>query len=376
MNEAGHTNRRRDGTASGCAGFTLLETLVALIVVMIVMGATFTAMVNASKLSESARLISGVNTNLRAAMDVIVRDLTQAGQGLPGLRRAGVPNEAGQAIKHPFSTPAAPLDFRAGFNLPALTTGPTRGPIPSGQDGDPASDIISFLAVDPTFEEVAVTQATAGTGGASVTVAASRALTVANAGAYNVTAGDLILVRNGGGDILMAVSAAPSGQQLTFNPGDSLNLNRFTADTGSATNIIGATPTLTNVRVSRVRMITYYLTPRDAADLRTPTLVRKLNDGTAATVAFGIQNLTFTYDLASANQRFTGVSMTDADVVVGNGACRVSPTVNRRCSEDWIRKVNVVLTARSPVPGPGGAFYSSSLFSQVGVRSLAFRDRF
>jgi len=358
------------------AGFTLLETLIALTIVLVVMGATLTAMVNATRLSESARLISGVNTNLRAAMDVMVRDLAQAGQGLPGLRRAGVPNQAGQSIKHPFSTPAAPLSFRSGFTLSAFTSGPGLGPIPSGQAGDPASDIVCFLGVDPTFEDVRVTQATAGTDGARVTIEASRPMTRANGGTYNVRAGDLILVRNGGGDILMMVSSAPNGQRLTFSAGDSLNLNRFAAGTGSATDIIRAAPPLANVRVSRVRMITYYLTPRVETDPRTPTLVRKVNDGAPATLAFGIQNLSLTYDLASASERFTGIRMTNADVVVGNGACRVSASENRRCSEDWIRKVNVVLTARSPVRGPGGGFYSSSLFTQIGVRGLSFRDRF
>jgi hypothetical protein len=220
-----------------------------------------------------------------------------------------------------------------------------------------------------------------------VTVVNTRPLAITNGGAYNVKAGDLMLVRNGGGDVLMSVTTI-AGQQITFSTDDDLGLNQFGASvTGSATNVIGAAPTLTGIRVSRVRMITYYLEQTDVNDPRQPRLMRRLNMGTPATVGFAVQNFTLTYDLAAENVRFTGVSMNEADVVDGDGAC-IEPVDEeeeeeeeeedgtRVCQENWIRKVNVVMSARATTPGPSGAYYSNSLFAQVGIRSLAFRDRY
>src|SRR5262249_22567575 len=75
--------------AHATAGFTLVETLVAVTVVSLIMGAAFMALTSATRLSENARRMTGVNANLRGAMDAIVRDLSQAGRDLPGLRRVG-----------------------------------------------------------------------------------------------------------------------------------------------------------------------------------------------------------------------------------------------------------------------------------------------
>jgi prepilin-type N-terminal cleavage/methylation domain-containing protein len=361
------------------AGFTLVETLVAVTIVSLIMGATFMALTNATRLSENARLMTGVNTNLRNAMDSIVRDLSQAGRSLPGLRRVGVPNGAGSnQINRPVPptsgaghTPGGMTLFRAAVGLPAVSVG--------YQAGDNNTDVLTIITADSTFENIGVTAATANGSGATITVVASRPLVVTNGGPNNIQVGDLIDVRNAGADVLLSVSAI-SGQTLTFQPGasDGMGLNQFALGlAGSGSTVIGAAPPVASVSLTRIKFISYYVFTDNPNDPRYPRLVRRVNWGTPGTVAFGVDTFTITYDLATTDLAFTGVSMNNNDIVTGNGACRDTVnSVNRVCSEDWVRKISVVLSVHSLDRTAQQAYYSNTIYSEIAIRSLAFQDRF
>lgn len=363
--------------ARGTAGFTLVETLVAVLVVSLVMGAAFMGITHAMRLGENARLASGMNNSLRSAMDVVVRDLIQAGQGLPDSKRVGIPNGTGTTlINRP--VPAVGSTDPAGFTtftdttigLPAVSVG--------YQLGYNNSDVITIIADDSRFKDVAVTAATGGTGSASATVVSSRAVTVTNGGPDNIAVGDLIDVRYNGGNVLMTVTSI-SGQTLNFAvdaTNDPLGLNQFgTTKAGSATQLLGTSPTAANVTLTRMKMITYYLFRDSTTDPRYPRLIRRINGGPPSTVAFGIENFTMTYDLATVDTAWVGVNMSNSDAVVGDGAC-IDGGTNRACSEDWIRKINVVLAGRSLDKTAQGNYINNTLFSEVATRSLAFQDRF
>jgi len=365
--------------AHATAGFTLVETLVAVTVVSLIMGATFMALTSATRLSENARRMTGVNGNLRGAMDAIVRDLSQAGRDLPGLRRLGVPNGAGSnQINRPVPptsgaghTPNGMTSFRAAVGLPAVSVG--------YQAGYNNTDVLTIITADSSFENIGVTAATANGSGATITVVATRQLVVANGGPNNIQVGDLIDVRNGGADVLLSVDSI-AGQTLTFRPGasDGLGVNQFAPGlAGSGTNVIGAAPPIASVSLTRVKFISYYVYLDDPNDPRYPRLIRRVNWGTPSTVAFGVDNFTITYDLVTTNLAFRGVSMSNSDAVTGDGACRDTVNgVNRACSEDWVRKINVVLSARSFDRTDQQNYYSNAIYAEVAVRSLAFQDRF
>jgi prepilin-type N-terminal cleavage/methylation domain-containing protein len=65
------------------AGFSLPEVMVAMTIMLFVLAGTFTAMNNAMRADRTAREVTNLNGNLRASMDLVVRDLLQVGQGLP-----------------------------------------------------------------------------------------------------------------------------------------------------------------------------------------------------------------------------------------------------------------------------------------------------
>src|SRR4029453_13871219 len=76
------------------AGFTLLEILITLGITLIIMAGTMKAMTDAVRSNELAQATTAMNQGLRTAMDVMVRDMLQIGQGLPPGRTIELPNGA------------------------------------------------------------------------------------------------------------------------------------------------------------------------------------------------------------------------------------------------------------------------------------------
>src|SRR5690606_16414802 len=164
--------------------------------------------------------------------------------------------------------------------------------------------------------------------------------------------GDLIMLTKGSLSALAQVTRV-NGQHVSFEPGDSLNLNQPNAEMGTVKWIRNAPPTTNppgqfiSTTATRIRMISYYI---DATtDPQRPRLVRRINNGhetafdnsLGTTVAFNVENLQITYDLANGVSNPANVRMVAADLN-GSGACSPDP-----CSPNQIRKLNVMLRARS-----------------------------
>ena len=100
-------------------GFSLIELLVAMTIMIAVVAAATTAIIQAQHVSEAVALEANVQENLRAGMHFLVRDLTQAGEGIPAAG-ISIPNTAGGVsnIVRP-GTPAAGIFENAG--LPPAT---------------------------------------------------------------------------------------------------------------------------------------------------------------------------------------------------------------------------------------------------------------
>src|SRR5580704_15687929 len=90
-------------------GFSLIELMVAMFVLIAVVAGATTAIIQAQHVSEAVALEANVQENLRAGMHFLVRDLTQAGEGIPAAG-ISIPNTAAgvSAIARP-GTPAASI---------------------------------------------------------------------------------------------------------------------------------------------------------------------------------------------------------------------------------------------------------------------------
>lgn len=418
-------------------GFTLVELLVTMAITTVILGATMAAMSDAIKATESASQISDMNNGLRTAMDLMVRDMLQVGQGLPGGRAILVPNGgAAVAMQLPgpegsnfqldgpsFCPPRATDPDTICEDITAVVPGPNRGPV-IVDDGDPgtndASDMITTLAVDSSFESVTLLAFAAN--GRSITVPLQGvAPTVAVPGPFNpprhpsghnisddpdvggdnIRAGDLIMLTKGAASTLVQVSSVV-GQVINFADNDSLNLNQNVPNPadGTAQELRASLPRDSTERppivdapclplparcdfvtslASKIRMITYYID--NVTDPRRPRLVRRMNNGvwddfdnsTGTAVAFDIEGLQITYDLADGLTNPSNVRMDDADFdVAGTGRCAPNP-----CYPNQIRKINIMLSARSRLPRRGTQqFFRNRLVTQVSLRSLAFVDRY
>src|ERR1700730_16948882 len=127
-------------------GFTLSELLISTTIMLIALGGAVTTFKRAMTVSTAATQTADANQNLRAGMNLLVRDLLQAARGIP---TGGIPIPSGAgatAILRP-GPPATALTFNntTATTLPALITGNNLGPVIDGQP----TDIITMLMTDP-----------------------------------------------------------------------------------------------------------------------------------------------------------------------------------------------------------------------------------
>ena len=93
-------------------GFTMVELMVSLAITTVILGATMAAMGDAVKATDSATQITTLNNGLRTGMDLMIRDLMQAGQGLPAGRVIGLPNGNGATMIMLPGPPGSNIQYR------------------------------------------------------------------------------------------------------------------------------------------------------------------------------------------------------------------------------------------------------------------------
>jgi type II secretory pathway pseudopilin PulG len=364
--------RRR---AADAAGYSLVEMLIAVLVLTTVMGAAMTALTDAVRANEAVVHATALNNTLRSGMDLIVRDLLQTGSGLPTGHVIQIPSGGtATAMRRPGPPGTAYASAAGDLTVAAVIPGPGRGPTINGV----ATDTITILTADNNFTDVKLSAVSPTT----VDVVASVNI---GAGVDRVSPGQLMMVRKQSMTTLVQVTSIDAAtRRLTFGSPDSLNLNQsavgisgnlraitLTAPTSPAAAAADATT------ITRVRMVSYYLD--NTTSPGHPRLVRRINNGDHQTfnntlgtaVALDVENLQFSYDLNNGannpgNVRFVGNDL------IADGTCGDSP-----CSPTQIRKVNVLLAARSSNSGvPRAKVYRNMLTSQVSLRGMAFVNEY
>jgi prepilin-type N-terminal cleavage/methylation domain-containing protein len=382
------------------SGFSLIEMLIAMGVLLVVLAGTAQVMSTAIEGENAATQVVDMNGHLRAAMDLIQRDLLQTGQGLPVGRRIGIPNgpDADPITRPgPGAVDACPGvdDFPDVPSLPAVTVGPGLGPPIDGE----CTDVITILAADNLFGDVSIVAIAADSQSAIIheNTDISDDPDVAS---DNLRPGDLLMIQKGVMSSLVQVTDV-NGQTIRFDPGagDPLGLNQFDINVanddmqGTLNRLRAMAPAnpavpavngggaqlQTETRATRIRMVTYFADTSAAV----PRLMRVIGGGQANAVAIGVQAFRLSYDIADQVNNPTSVRM-DASDLSGTGACPDDPSttaVVEACSENQIRKVNVVLSMRAAAVDESrllahGNNSQSTLYAQVSLRSLAFVDRY
>jgi hypothetical protein len=356
----------RPGHAS-TAGFSLVELIISMGLFTLIMGVTMSGLANVIKGNELVVSLSSVNNGLRAGMDLITRDLLQVGSGLPSSHAVGIPNGTGSVqVRIPGPPGTTFLTDVGDLVLPAVIPKSNVGPTIGGV----ATDTLSMLMADNAFLDIQLSAIS----NTTVTIAAGP--DIIN-GPDRVVTGQLMLISKGAVNTLVQLTTVNTATRvLTFADGDSLRLNQSGAANGTLTALNAVAPinSAASTRISRMRLISYYLD--NTTDPTHPRLVRRINNGDptnfnnalGTAVVIDAVDLQFTYDISNGTGNPGGVEMSLIDQGTG-GSC--SPAA---CAETQIRKVNVVLKSKSP--SKSLTYVTPVLRSQVSLRAMAFVDRY
>jgi prepilin-type N-terminal cleavage/methylation domain-containing protein len=380
-------------------GFSLVELMTAIAILTIVVGATVGILIQAQRATDGVALAANTQENLRAGMHFIVRDLMQAGEGVPP-QGVLIPlnTSANSNLNRPGTATTFPTDDTV-LNVvtPGWQLGQDAKTVDSKTnavlDGGLATDIVNLLYADNTLIDASgnylngatvasaaapVCGGTINASGTSVTLAAS-CFTMPG-GPTPIGPGNLILFTNVNGTALEYVTSV-SGQTINFLASDTggsdpSGLNGLSAATYPNGTVAAIKASTTPTTITRIWMVTYYVD--STTDPARPQLIRQVNYPNypaAAPVnppqalADGIENLSFSYDIIN--------SVAPAGTyAVGPGD---APTPAGGDTEAQIRAVNTTLEARSQYPfnaAPGRQYFHNSLSTQVSVRSLAFVNQF
>ena len=367
----------------GEAGFSLIELIVGMGILTIIMGVALGGLADAMKANESVLQVTGMNNTLRAGMDIMVRDLLQVGSGLPpghviaipfgsGSQKINIPGPPGTAFTNNPSQDnldaEEPTDDGGDTDIAAVVPGPGKGPTINGVK----TDTITVLTEDNNLTDIKTTAVTNTSVTLSTLDADGNPLNIAT-GPDRVTAGQLMMIEKGSYTTLVQVTAVNTSTRVLTFGSDSLNLNQTVASgTLRALNAAPPANSPANTKVTRIRMISYYL---DTTSGDRPRLVRRINNGDpvkfdntlGTAVALDVENLTFSYDLDNADNT-TNVRFEDADFTA-SGACAPEP-----CELNQIRKVNITLMGRSS--NQVRQVHRNTLTSQVSLRGMAFVDEY
>jgi type II secretory pathway pseudopilin PulG len=348
------------------AGFTLVELLVATAVTVTVIGGAVLLFAHSVNTSSISLKHSEVQTEARAALTQITRDLSQAGTGVP-LNGIAIPSASTGGADPNFACDtsqcytAADPAFGQGL-LYKVTPGNQIGPTISE-----ASDAIKITYVDPTLDWSAFQAATIAPNGASLTMPAGTNPAVTDP-AVGITTGDIILLQNVYGSAVGVVTGV-GGLTITFGT-DPLNINQPAAAAGNIASLAtpGSNPvTYPPTQVSRLVMASYFIQQFTGPSGPDARLMRQSGAHPPVPVAEHIEDLKFTYDVIDPVSG--ALTANTPSAVIG------TPPV---AQPNQIRKININVTSKEFRADISGAQTNQrvNLTTSVGPRNLSFRDRY
>jgi len=230
-------------------GFSLVELLTAMALSLLLFAMTFSLVQQLDNTADVVSSTADVNENLRAAVNMVSRDLSTAGQNIPV---GGIPLPYGgtgtAAIKRPYPSTSnfpTPLSGNALY-MPVLTAGNGLGPTQGSGSSQISTDVVTMIGVNQTSGFNPTTVST--TSPNQPTIASTKAtITVSTTAAGYVSPGQLIMLTNINSSCLLAVSSVNTTTGvITFTNGDTTNdllgVNQFPTVSGT-TGAITSGPT-------------------------------------------------------------------------------------------------------------------------------------
>jgi prepilin-type N-terminal cleavage/methylation domain-containing protein len=338
------------------SGFSLLEVLVAMFVMLIIAGAIFALMRDSMKTSTAALELSDAQQSVRTAQEYINRDLVNVGDGLNSISNILVPVNfvTNFLTLNPVTDPATP-----GFvNLALLTSDnnvlpntPVLGTLPAVnvRSTPLLTDRISILQMERPEIFTPITLAA----GAITPATGFAAVSTADIDRFAV--GEIYFITSASGGIFVTVtdrqgvgSATPF---LAFGAGDAFGLN-----SAGQLNVITSNATLP-VSICRMKIIHYYVNDNGL-------LMRRV---------FGVRNAGFNESVIAEHavslQFRYFLNLHDA---AGNVA---QPEAQLTTSDQQVetRQVEITLTMETPHTLQNGQRQQITTTTSTSVRNMQFR---
>jgi prepilin-type N-terminal cleavage/methylation domain-containing protein len=347
-------------------GFSLLEMTIAMALGAIVMAST----VQLFKLGvDSSRLVvqrTEMQQNMRAAIELMTKDISLAGSGLPDagiqLPLNGTVSRYGcdQTTCHVPGGTYPNNNYLTGI-LPGYNNGVEAKAVIPYAPGS-RNDSITVIYADYSFPLNQYwldfpSPASTGTQlNVNVPFPAPNPLPQQITAAGGIQVGDVIWLSNSVGNAVAEVTAV-SNNSLTFADNDALNLNQSGA---GVTNNIRVLNNGTHLTGYRLYIVTYYLTVPTNGEL--PRLMRQVNGRAPVPVADDIINMQFAYDLFNGTSNALDPNQPD-------------PLSFPNDALGLIQKVNISIMGQSLVNNKKNA-QSMRLATSVSARNMAFFDRY
>jgi type IV pilus assembly protein PilW len=355
-------------------GFSLIELLIAMALGLIVLGATTQLFKSGMDASTLVTQSSEMHQNARASLNLIAKDVSMAGSGLPSGGLA-LPYGAGSTLSK-FAVGGGqawlanntyPTNYMYGI-ISGVGNGIEVGnpPIAATAATGKVSDAITVVYADYAFplNQYTVTFPVAtNPNGDLVTFtppAAPPAGFPAIQSPTGIQVGDLILFKNNAGSVVGEVTGiTPVGAKtnLAFANADPLNMNQSGAANANIKYILGGGATV----ATRIWAVSYFIEVPAAATGQTPRLMRQVNGLKAMPVADNVIDLAITYDMCD------GTNGPNCSGIQNAQAAPFSP--------NQIHKVNIQVMGQT-LNSFGNKSRSTVLATSVSTRSLDFKDRY
>jgi prepilin-type N-terminal cleavage/methylation domain-containing protein len=346
-------------------GFTLVELMISMAIGLTVMAAMASMFNTAMTSTMLVTQRTETQQNMRAGLDLMVKDLSLAGAGLPsgGIQ---LPTGTGSSLSK-FGCDQSGACHVVSYNyvanymyglLPGYSNGVEGGAAIPAAPAPAINDSVTSIYCDYNFPLFEYLITFVGATGGSITLAPNPIYSPAPAAINSnggIQVGDLIMLSNSLGTAVGEVTNITT-TSITFANLDPLNINQ----SGAASNNIAAISGGTNTVAYRLFAVTYYLTVPGAG--QTPRLMRQVNGLTPVPVADDIINLQIAYDVYN-----TTTSALDAN--------QANPIAAGE-SPNNIQKINLVVMGESILNSGGNKSQSMYLATDVSARNMAFRNSY
>jgi len=327
------------------AGFSLLELLVSLAVMLVLTAAAFVLLSGSIRVANSAYYMTDAEESMRAAHEIINRDLTSAGDGLKSIGNMTAPLgfSSTYLTRTTLTDVSDPNHHQLGLltsddAIPANIAVPQTAPAATFL---PNSDRISLISQDKTFN-----------GGNPISVLAGKITVVgsdtkidvgANLGLFQV--GEIYAVVAGSSAAFgLITSITPATNTLTLSDGDGLGLNQ-TGPLAPISRVSGVTDGVStqNAAIIRLQIIQYYVTSTGMLMRRTFGVSGAAF--TETTVAEHVTNLQFRFqtNISGANGFITQPITSITSTVQQSSLREVETTIG----VETVRAVNKITNANA-----------------------------